>query len=73
MDRFKIKFRCFAEPSSQSGIRGFKKDQIYEGRSFNGLYEVHPAWGKGGGASKMIDQRTFEKYFKIEKEKVAAH
>lgn len=65
MDRYKIRFRCKTEPATQTGLRGFSKEGIYEGRSYNGLFEVHPAWGKGGGASKMLDQKTFEKYFEV--------
>lgn len=65
MDRYKIRFKCIAEPSAQSGLRGFRKAEVYEGRSFNGLFEVHPAWGKGGGASRMLDRKTFEAYFEL--------
>lgn len=70
MDRFKIKFRCVLEPGSQSGLKGFQKGKQYEGRSFNGLFEVHPSWGKGTGVSRMLDQKTFNKFFELIRESV---
>jgi hypothetical protein len=63
MDRHKITFECIAEPDSLSGLEGFVKDGVYEGRAFNGLYEVTPRWGREL-ESKLISKKIFERYFK---------
>lgn len=68
MDRFKVKFRCHTEPEEGSGLRGFKEGEAYEGRSFNGLVEVSPRWGRSAD-SKLIGLSVFKRYFEWAEEK----
>ncbi len=64
MTKFKIKYLCTEEPTSQSGLDGFRKDGEYEGRNFNGMYEVCSQWGRNK-ASKLISKSEFVKYFEL--------
>ncbi|MDN4166788.1 hypothetical protein QWY31_14850 [Cytophagales bacterium LB-30] len=50
-------------------MSGFEAGKVYDGRSFNGLYEVSPHWGRGG-QSKLIGRGTFQEYFEIVNENV---
>jgi hypothetical protein len=73
MTKFKIKYLCVEEPASQSGLDGFRKGGIYEGRNFNGMYEVCSQWGRNK-ASKLISKPEFAKYFElIREEQTLAH
>jgi len=62
MDKYKIIFVCDEAPADSAGLKGFVKGEFYEGRSFNGLFEVNAKWGSGI-ESKLIGQKTFDKYF----------
>jgi hypothetical protein len=64
MTKFKIKYLCVEEPTTQSGLDGFRKGGIYEGRNFNGMYEVCSQWGRNK-ASKLISKPEFNKYFEL--------
>lgn len=61
MDRYKIKFVCHTEPDNSSRLLGFKEGVEYEGRHFNGLYEISTSWGHTD--SKLVGERVFTKYF----------
>jgi hypothetical protein len=64
MDRFKILFVCKEMPDNREGLNGFKVGKYYEGRSYNGLFEVSIKWGSNN-ESKLIDQGMFKKYFQL--------
>lgn len=64
MDKYKITFKCKKQPKPTTGLAGFEADRLYVGRTFNGLYEVTPQWGKGG-QNKLIGRAVFEEYFEI--------
>ena len=64
MDKYKIYYRCYKQPKPNSDLSGFIIEKIYEGRSFNGLFEVNTQWGKGKD-SKLIDKSIFNQYFEI--------
>jgi len=71
MTKFKIKYLCVEEPTSQSGLDGFRKGGEYEGRNFNGMYEVCSQWGRNK-ASKLISKTEFAKYFELISEEKTA-
>ncbi len=62
MDKFKIVFVCNETPTSEKGLKGFYKGESYEGRAFNGLFEVNAKWGSGT-ESKLINKKLFDLYF----------
>jgi len=64
MDKYKIVFVCRETPNSIEGLKGFSKGEYYEGRSFNGLYEVNAKWGSGA-ESKLISKKLFDEYFEL--------
>jgi hypothetical protein len=61
MDRYRIKFVCHTTPESSSRLVGFQKGTEYEGRHFNGLYEISTKWGVT--ESTLVGERVFNKYF----------
>ncbi len=63
-DRFRIKFRCSRKPDEQSGLSDFEENQSYEGRTYNGLFEIAPDWGRGK-PSIILRKRLFERYFEF--------
>ncbi|MBK6265741.1 hypothetical protein JKA74_11895 [Marivirga sp. S37H4] len=64
MDRYRISFKCNKIPDQLDGLKGFKVTDYYEGRAYNGLFEVSPNWGYGQ-ESKLISKALFEKYFEL--------
>ncbi len=64
MDKFKIVFRCLKSPDPSTGLEGFFVNELYEGRSFNGLFELTPDWGKGK-PTVLIEKNSFERYFEV--------
>lgn len=64
MDRYKIVFVCKQSPQQSDGFIGFRSGEYYEGRSFNGLFEINSKWGSGS-ESKLISKSLFEKYFEL--------
>lgn len=64
MDRYRISFVCSKLPDQQTGLKGFKVGKTYEGRAFNGLFELSPKWGSGE-ESKLISKSLFNEYFEI--------
>ncbi|MFQ3214117.1 MAG: hypothetical protein ACJAT1_001242 [Marivirga sp.] len=64
MDRFKILFVCKEMPDHKEGLNGFKVGKQYEGRSYNGFFEVSTKWGSNH-ESKLINQGMFKKYFQL--------
>lgn len=68
MDRYKINFVCTKLPDQKTGLRGFKVGASYEGRAFNGLFQLNAKWGSGT-ESKLISKSLFNEYFDLIEEK----
>lgn len=64
MDRYRISFKCNKLPEQHDGLLGFRVAEYYEGRAYNGLFEVSPKWGSSK-ESKLISKTLFEKYFEL--------
>lgn len=64
MDKFRINYKCNKAPKPHSGLEGFMVDHQYEGRAFNGLYEVTAQWGNGK-QTRLIPKTEFEEYFEL--------
>lgn len=64
MDKFRINYKCNKAPKPCAGLEGFMVDQLYVGRSFNGLFEVTPQWGNGK-QTKLLKKTEFEEYFEL--------
>ena len=64
MDRHKIVFKCKETPGIEEGIKGFKEGEYYEGRAYNGLFEINAKWGSGS-ESKLVGKSLFTKYFEL--------
>jgi len=64
MDRFRIEYRCRQEPKGTLGVHSFQTNQIYNGRAYNGLYEVSANWG-GDAPSQLLSLTEFNKYFEL--------
>lgn len=64
MDRYRINFVCNKVPDQNTGLRGFKIGEQYEGRAFNGLFELNAKWGSGT-ESKLISKSLFDEYFQL--------
>ena len=65
MDKHKIYYQCTKSPGEYFGvISGFEENNTYEGRSFNGLFEISPAWGRYK-YTKVISGQDFKKFFKL--------
>ena len=65
LDRFKIEFKCNVQPNEGTGLRDFKPNRHYTGRSYNGLFEISTDWGSGR-PTVLLDKKTFDRYFEIE-------
>jgi hypothetical protein len=63
-DRFRIEFRCSRKPDDQSGLSDFEENRSYIGRTYNGLFEIAPDWGRGK-PSVLLRKRLFERYFEV--------
>ncbi len=63
-DKFKIQFRCSRRPDEHSGLADFEVNKCYTGRTYNGLYEIAPEWGRGK-PSVLLRRRLFDRYFKV--------
>lgn len=65
----KIEYKCVKTPEGTL-LKGFVKDRIYRGRSFNGLYEITTEWASHQ-PTFLVEKKDFEKYFELihEKEK----
>jgi len=64
MDKYKITFVCKQRPASDSGLNGFSPNKQYEGRTYNGLFEISSKWGSGVD-SKIISKKLFDRYFDL--------
>ncbi|SMG43069.1 hypothetical protein SAMN05661096_02973 [Marivirga sericea] len=64
MDRYRINFVCNKLPDQKTGLMGFKIGENYEGRAFNGLFEINAKWGSGT-ESKLISKSLFDEYFEL--------
>lgn len=69
LDRFTISFKCSNQPVEGTGLKGFKPECLYKGRTYNGLYEVSTEWGSGK-PTVLLDRKVFEKYFKLAEQEV---
>jgi hypothetical protein len=67
MDRYRINFVCNKLPDQKTGLRGFKVGENYEGRAYNGLFELNAKWGSGT-ESKLISKSLFDEYFELKEE-----
>lgn len=68
MDRYKIRFVCSKLPDQKTGLGGFQVGESYEGRAYNGLFEISAKWGSSTD-SKLISKSLFQEYFKLKEEK----
>jgi len=64
----KIEYKCVRVPEL-SGLQGFSKDQIYHGRTFNGLFEVSVEWASHK-PTFLMEKKDFDKYFQVMVEKI---
>ncbi len=64
MDRYRVSFKCNQLPEQHDGLKGFRVAEYYEGRAYNGLFEVSAKWGSGQ-ESKLISKALFDKYFEL--------
>ena len=62
MDKFRIIFKCVKEPKPYIGLDGYVLGALYEGRKYNGMFEVSKTWGRGD-LTKLIDRKLFNEYF----------
>ncbi len=73
MDKFKIFYRCTKAPGEYFGyVTGFQEESTYEGRTFNGLIEISPNWGRSRH-TKVISSKEFSKFFEIVMEQNVAN
>ncbi|MCC5921201.1 MAG: hypothetical protein LAT68_13085 [Cyclobacteriaceae bacterium] len=70
MDKHRIFFECIETPRNLPELKGFTKGKVYEGRSFNGLYEVSLEWGNGKPNS-LISKKLFKSFFKERNEELS--
>lgn len=64
MDKYRIVFQCHTVPNAASGLQGYKLEEHYIGRMFNGLCEMSPQWGSDI-RTKLIPKTLFDQYFAI--------
>ena len=64
MDKFRISYKCHTKPNGTTELDGFHVNQSYVGRSYNGLFEVAPNWGRNDDR-KVITKRIFDDYFEL--------
>lgn len=62
MDKFRVRFRCITTPKPYTGLNGFEQGVIYQGRKYNGLFEVSVKWGSGA-QTKIIERNLFDEFF----------
>lgn len=64
MDKFKISYKCVKTPKSDGTLLGFTSGKIYQGRSYNGLFEISSDWGNGK-PTVLVNRSIFEQYFEL--------
>ena len=63
VDKYRIKYQCNRQPQEGSLLAGFQHGETYEGRYFNGLYEVSVSWGRE--TPVLISRKLFNQYFEL--------
>lgn len=63
----KIEYKCIKTPEGNL-LKGFLKDRIYKGRSFNGLYEITTEWASHQ-PTYLLEKKEFERYFELVEER----
>ncbi len=64
MDKYRINFKCNKTPKANLGLEGYEPDKQYAGRTFNGVFEIAPNWGKDF-PTRMLDGKIFFEYFEL--------
>jgi hypothetical protein len=67
MDKFKISYKCVNTPKSDGTLLGFTSGKIYQGRAYNGLFEISSLWGNGK-PTVLVNRSVFEQYFELVQE-----
>ncbi len=62
MDKYKCTFRCVRQPKAHAGLDGFEPGVVYEGRKYNGMFEISVSWGSGA-QTKLIERKLFAEFF----------
>lgn len=65
-DPFKIIYECHHVPSFESQQGAFRVGEEYNGRCYNGLYQVSADWGRE--EAHHLSKREFERYFQLVKQ-----
>lgn len=64
----RIEYRCVRTPEG-THLKGFVSGRVYQGRSFNGLFEITTEWASHQ-PTYLVDRKDFEKYFELTEQKV---
>ena len=67
VDKYRVYYRCHQTPSGEV-LAGFQEGEVYEGRHFNGLYEVSASWGRE--TPVLISKKLFSKHFGLVKKRI---
>ena len=59
----KILYKCVKSPDIIT-LQEFKKDKIYKGRAFNGLFEISEEWATHK-PTYLLEKKEFDKYFQL--------
>jgi hypothetical protein len=62
VDKFKIRFECVKAPKPFVGLNGYEQGSVYQGRKYNGMYEISVKWGNGE-QTKLIERKLFSEFF----------
>ena len=63
VDKYRIRYQCNCQPKEGTLLSGFQNGEVYEGRYFNGLYEVSVSWGRE--TPLLISRKLFNQYFEL--------
>ena len=63
VDKYRIHYQCRHQPARDSLLAGFQRGEVYEGRYFNGLYEVSISFGRE--EAMLISRKLFNQHFII--------
>lgn len=62
-DPFKIRYECHCEPSFGPEQCSFRVGEVYNGRFYNGIYQVSADWGRE--EAHHLSRREFEAHFRL--------